>query len=108
VGLGTMTDAGMTGTSKSMVVELNLLPALSLNLARLLDPQRLTTMPTSRNHDALPVPPVAYGAEVLCAGWTPVADVQAGPELRSAPEPAAAAPADFESFLARYYRLQQA
>ena len=56
----------------------------------------------------MPVPPEAYGAEVLCAGWTPVADMQADPESRVIQELAAAPLADFESFLARYYCLQQA
>ncbi|MDH4149549.1 MAG: hypothetical protein OEW79_06065 [Betaproteobacteria bacterium] len=48
-----------------------------------------------------------YGTEVLCAGWNPVASlVVSGVDAQACPSPGNIA--DAESFLAQFYRLQQA
>jgi len=51
------------------------------------------------------LPPSAYGAEVLCAGWNPA--VAAAPEVRVSRQPASISAAEAETFLVLFYRLQQ-
>ncbi len=63
---------------------------------------------TLRRDLAVPLPPAEYGAEVLCAGWNPAAvgAFDAAPRVRE--QRAEATLADAESFLALFYRAQQA
>lgn len=52
-------------------------------------------------------PPAEYGAEVLCAGWNPVAAAAPGEAVSHRALPFAAAGPDPESFLPLFYSLQQ-
>lgn len=62
---------------------------------------------TLRRILAEPLPPAEYGAEVLCAGWNPAA-AAALDLARIQGRQAEAVVADAESFLALFYRAQQA
>ncbi len=64
---------------------------------------------TLRRDLAVPLPPAEYGAEVLCAGWNPAAVIAAlDPAARVQGQRVEAGVADAESFLALFYRIQQA
>ena len=63
---------------------------------------------TLRRDLAVPLPPAEYGAEVLCAGWNPAAVGALDPAARVQGQRVEAVVADAESFLALFYRTQQA
>ena len=63
---------------------------------------------TLRRNLAVPLPPAEYGAEVLCAGWNPAAVGALDPAVRVQERRVEAVVADAESFLALFYRAQQA
>ena len=63
---------------------------------------------TLRRDLAMPLPPAEYGVEVLCAGWNPAAVGALDPATRVQEQRVEAVVADAESFLALFYRTQQA
>ncbi len=63
---------------------------------------------TLRRDLAVSLPSAEYGTEVLCTGWNPAAVGAFDAAPRALESRVEAAPADAESFLALFYRAQQA